>query len=1497
MNTIRRNALPVTAFLFRPARVILALAFALGNVFTPVLGHTPVAAADDPSPTETPTDTPPATDTPTDTPTATDTQTPTDTPTETPTDTETPTPTDPPSPTDTPTPMDTPTPTHAPTPIGTPTLYTGKPDYAPEEIVDITGMGFAPNTTYAIPVMRPDGSIVIYDPDTHLALPGWGTATTDADGNLAYDYVLDGVLGAYEARAYSADWAGDWNETPLAIVTFTDSDAPAAKLSQFANLPTAAYQGGDLNGSNSAYSEGNSIPYRYLAANAQEGARIVLQINYQFQAVSGPDVNNAFDFLTTDDASQPLTSAMRFGPDNSTKPSGFGLSSCSNSQLVAIPDDPSITLDTGTRNFRICSNFTLTVVSVTFLGASGNDKIIELKLDMGNDGDPTPNEKNADFAIFFGGHLARDQDWPGAENGAGDISGAPFHMRIEGFHDENNNGVKDGGEKSIGAEDRSVQTSAIKGTIIVIKDAIPNSSQDFVFSRSFGANFSLDDDSDSTLSNTATFSRLSAGNYTVTESGPPSGWTLGSLVCVDPDGGTTTNNQTATIDLDSGETVTCTFTNHKLGKIIIEKDAVPDDPQDFHFTGTGPNGFNFGGGFSLDNDNNNTLPKTKTFADLQPGSYTVTEADPTPTFDLTALACDDPTGDSSTDLGARTAAIDLDPGETVTCTFTNTKRGMLIIVKQVVGQAPGSSWQYTGSLGNFSLPAAGGQQTFNDLPSGSYTINETAKTGYTPSVTCTSSDNGTSSVTVQLDPGELITCTFTNTAQEAHLIVIKHVVNDNGGNATASDFTMTINGVTATGGNSFLGAESPGVDKVVTPGAYNVTEIGPSGYEASYSQDCSGTIAPGETKTCTITNDDDAPSLTLVKVVTTDNGGTSDAGDWTLTATGPIGFSGNGPSVSNGVSFDAGTYNLSESGPSGYTASDWECMGGSQTDGDTVVIGLGDDVTCTITNDDIAPTLTVKKVLLPGNDPGKFNLQIDGTTYAADVGDGGDTGAITLNAGPHTVGETAGTGTDLIHYVMTIGGDCAPDGSITLVVGENKTCTITNLRAVPGIDLEKTGPEIAYAGNPVAYAYAVRNTGNVPLSNVTVTDDKCGAAAYVTGDTNTNNLLDVTEIWTFRCAYTPAFTFPYRLTNTATAVGVFRNQQVSDTDDFTLYPFILRKIVFLYWDHNNVPYMLPDETPFTVELYKGATLLDTFTISQSAPKSLWLSAGSYAFKEVNLPAGYYAGYETILFTTGQNYPDWTFPNVITFDLAVDKTGPATAYQGDTITYNYAVTNAGPAQVAPEVTDNKCSPVIYVSGDTDHDGLIEPGETWTYKCYYKITQAPDTYVTNTAIADDVFDPTGWVLGGDRNLSDNTDSWSLKVIWKGCTANTWKYKPAAQWPAGYTPTTLVRNVFSIPSSWLSSGKLDLNGNGTDDTLLDALKYSGDLSTTSTTMARRVLLREVVAGLLNEAAYGNSYPTYSGQSALKSAVNSALVSGSRTTMLNLAKAFNKWNNGICP
>ena len=91
-------------------------------------------------------------------------------------------------------------------------------------------------------------------------------------------------------------------------------------------------------------------------------------------------------------------------------------------------------------------------------------------------------------------------------------------------------------------------------------------------------------------------------------------------------------------------------------------------------------------------------------------------------------------------------------------------------------------------------------------------------------------------------------------------------------------------------------------------------------------------------------------------------------------------------SVSSGRSFDSGSYNLSEAGPAGYAASDWVCTGG-QSDGDTVSVGLDDDITCTITNDDQPASLTVIKHVV--NDNGGTAAASDFTMHVNGVSAGG----------------------------------------------------------------------------------------------------------------------------------------------------------------------------------------------------------------------------------------------------------------------------------------------------------------------------------------------------------------------------------------------------------------------------------------------------------------------------------------------------------------------------
>ena len=142
-------------------------------------------------------------------------------------------------------------------------------------------------------------------------------------------------------------------------------------------------------------------------------------------------------------------------------------------------------------------------------------------------------------------------------------------------------------------------------------------------------------------------------------------------------------------------------------------------------------------------------------------------------------------------------------------------------------------------------------------------------------------------------------------------------------------------------------------------GNHTVSEVGLADYEpGNWGGDCnpdgSITLALDQVAICTITNNDtDSTSLTLVKKVVNNNSGNASPSAWALTASGPTGFNGKGPTVTSKSGFVAGTYNLSESGGKpGYVASDWVCVGGTQDDNDTITLALGESATCTITNTD-----------------------------------------------------------------------------------------------------------------------------------------------------------------------------------------------------------------------------------------------------------------------------------------------------------------------------------------------------------------------------------------------------------------------------------------------------------------------------------------------------------------------------------------------------------------
>jgi len=185
-------------------------------------------------------------------------------------------------------------------------------------------------------------------------------------------------------------------------------------------------------------------------------------------------------------------------------------------------------------------------------------------------------------------------------------------------------------------------------------------------------------------------------------------------------------------------------------------------------------------------------------------------------------------------------------------------------------------------------------------------------------------------------------------------------------------------------------------------------------------------------------------------------------------------------------------------------------------------------------------TITVVKTVV--NDNGgtaivsSFPLFINGVAVTS----GSTTNfSFSNNAVPYTVSETSNE-----KYAASFSGDCDANGLVYLNPAQNAICIITNndigapvpVPPVPPlIDVVKVPSPLALPDGPglVQYTYTARNIGTVPMTNVTMVDDSCSPVVLVSGDTNGDSKLDVTETWKYACSTTLLKTH----TNTVVATG------------------------------------------------------------------------------------------------------------------------------------------------------------------------------------------------------------------------------------------------------------------------------------------------------------------------------------------------------------------------
>ena len=482
---------------------------------------------------------------------------------------------------------------------------------------------------------------------------------------------------------------------------------------------------------------------------------------------------------------------------------------------------------------------------------------------------------------------------------------------------------------------------------------------------------------------------LDAGSYSVDESGGPSGYTKSlSAGCA----GT----------LSSGQTATCTVTNNdQPAHLTVIKHVVNDD-----------GGSAAASAFQMD----------VTGGNVSDAHFAGSEAGHTVSLSAGSYSVDESGGPSGyTKSASAGCAGTLAPGGSATCTITNNDQpAHLTVIKHVVnddgGSAAASAFQMdvTGtdvSDSHFAGSEAG--QTVS-LDAGSYSVDESGgPSGYTKSASAGCA--GT------IAPGGSATCTITNNDQPAHLTVIKHVVNDDGGTAAASAFQMDVTGGHVSQAH-FAGSEA-GHTVALDAGSYSADESGgPSGYTKSASAGCAGTLAPGASATCTITNNDQPAHLTVIKHVVNDDGGSAAASAFQMDVTGGHVSDAHFPGVEAGksVSLDAGSYSVDESGgPSGYAE--------TKSAGCSGTLAPGGSATCTITNDDIAPRITVIKHVVGGGEASSFTMNVDASNPSDPSFPGAESPGttVTVDAGQYSVDEG-----DHSHYTETRSEGC--EGTVSL---------------------------------------------------------------------------------------------------------------------------------------------------------------------------------------------------------------------------------------------------------------------------------------------------------------------------------------------------------------------------------------------------------------------------------------------------------------------------------
>ncbi len=299
--------------------------------------------------------------------------------------------------------------------------------------------------------------------------------------------------------------------------------------------------------------------------------------------------------------------------------------------------------------------------------------------------------------------------------------------------------------------------------------------------------------------------------------------------------------------------------------------------------------------------------------------------------------------------------------------------------------------------------------------------------------------------------------------------------------------------------------------------------------------------------------------------------------------------------------------------------------------------------------------------------------------------------------------------------------------------------TITGPAGSPAIDVSKTAAPSPFGvvGSTITYTFPVRNTGNVTLTNIVVTDPlipafTCSIAALAPGITNSTctatytvkqsdlNAGSIVNTASVTSRAPKGATITDTGTRTTPGPTQTRSLFIDKTSPTATYSAVGNTISYSYLIRNTGNVTLT--TAITVADNKTTVTCPAFPVTGLAPNATVTCSATYSVTQADLNAGNVTNIASAASGATTSPTDSVTVNATqNRALTVDKTSSTTSFNavGDTVSYSYLVRNTGNVTLTQPVTvaDNKTA----VSCPALPPGGLTPNATLTCTATYVATQ--------------------------------------------------------------------------------------------------------------------------------------------------------------------------------